>query len=171
MALFTDKKWFSVNGRFTYTGTRAGLRFGTERLPAGGRPNLGASASCTMGTGQSSGGHRQPDFSLFPTSKLTFTNSTAVYNVRTDGNSEFLQLNNGTGQFVTQDFQYLGIRTIANQTDLNYQGAEVARRSSADIIFGPFHPQHSRSEPADVRSDQHPERGRVRRENPAACSR
>ena len=59
--------------------------------------------------------------SFFLTPKLTLTNSTAVYNIRTEGDYEFLQLNNGTGQFVTQDFQYLGIRTITNQTNLNYQ--------------------------------------------------
>jgi hypothetical protein len=47
-----------------------------------------------------------------------------VYNVRTAGNSEFLQFNNGTGSFQTVDFVYMGIRTISNQTDLNYQATK-----------------------------------------------
>src|SRR4029079_16751982 len=63
-------------------------------------------------------------FSIFPTSKLSITNSTAVYNVRTEGNSELLQVNGATGSFQTLDFAYMGIRTIANQTDLNYQGTK-----------------------------------------------
>src|SRR6185369_14958768 len=54
----------------------------------------------------------------------TFTNSTAVYSVRTEGNSDFIQLNNGTGAFDTRNFQYLGIRTVANQSDLNYQASK-----------------------------------------------
>ena len=56
-----------------------------------------------------------------PTSKLTFTNSTVVYSVRDDGNSEFLQLNSATGQFVQENFLFLGIRTVTNQADLNYR--------------------------------------------------
>src|SRR5216684_287530 len=50
--------------------------------------------------------------------------SLEVYNVRTEGNSEFLQVNGGTGSFQSLDFLYLGIRTIANQTDLNYQATK-----------------------------------------------
>jgi len=116
---FTDKKWFSVNGRFTYSNARRAYVSEQSGLLGGLTP--GALQFVTMGTGHRPSTTGNLTFSLFPTSKLTFTNSTAVYSVRTDGNSEFLQLNNGTGQFVTQNFLYLGIRTIANQADINYR--------------------------------------------------
>ena len=121
VGLFTNRKWFSVNGRFTYTGTRrAYVSDQSPFLPASG-PNLGALQVVTMGTGNRPAATGNLTLSIFLGPKLTLTNSTGVYNIRTEGDSEFLQLNNGTGQFVTQDFQYLGIRTITNQTDLNYQ--------------------------------------------------
>jgi len=46
-----------------------------------------------------------------------------VYSVRTEGNSDFIQLNNGTGGFDTE-ISTLGIRTVANQADLNYQASK-----------------------------------------------
>jgi hypothetical protein len=120
VAIFTDRKWFSLNGRFTYTGSRrAYVSEQNAFLP--GTPNLGALQLVTMGVGDRPAATGNLSFSLLLGPKLTITNSTAVYNIRTDGSSEFIQLNNGTGQFVTQDFQYLGIRTIANQTDVNYR--------------------------------------------------
>ena len=121
VGLFTNRKWFNLNGRFTYTGTRrAYVSDQSPFLPAAG-PNLGVFQVVTMGTGNrpAATGNLTITFLLGP--KLTLTNSTGLYNIRTEGDYEFLQLNNGTGQFVTQDFQYLGIRTITNRTDLNYQ--------------------------------------------------
>src|SRR5205823_11640586 len=59
--------------------------------------------------------------SLSPVSKLTLVNHTSVYNVRTEGDSAFLEFNNSTLSTNLLYFQYLGIRTIANETDLNYQ--------------------------------------------------
>ncbi len=121
VGLFSDRKWFNVNGRFTYTGTRrAYVSDQSPFLPASG-PNIGPFQVATMGTGNRPAATGNLNVSFFLTPKLTLTNSTAVYNIRTEGDYEFLQLNNGTGQFVTQDFQYLGIRTITNQTNLNYQ--------------------------------------------------
>lgn len=120
-ALFTNRRRFSLNGRFTYTGTRrAYVSEQSGGLPAIG-PNVGPLQVVTMGTGHRPVATGNLSFSIFLTPKLTFSNRTAVYNVRMDGNSQFLQLNNGTGQFVVQDFQSLGIRTFANQSDLNYQ--------------------------------------------------
>jgi hypothetical protein len=121
VGLFTNRKWFNLNGRFTYTGTRrAYVSDQSPFLPAAG-PNLGPLQVVTMGTGNrpAATGNLTITFLLGP--KLTLSNSTGLYNIRTEGDYEFLQLNNGTGQFVTQDFQYLGIRTITNRTDLNYQ--------------------------------------------------
>ena len=120
VALFTDKKWFSLNGRFTYTGTQRAYVNQSSGLIGGATGDLGLQV-VTMGTGHRPVATGNLTFSVFPTSKLTFTNSTAVYNVRTDGNSQLLELLNGTGGFHTVNFLYLGIRTISNQADLNYQ--------------------------------------------------
>ena len=120
VALFTNRRVFNVNGRFTYTGGQRAFvldesAFGTARFGATNRQVI------------STGNARRPvatgnlTLSLSPTSKLTIVNHTSVYNVRTEGDSVFLQFDNFT---LSQDllyFQYLGIRTIANETDLNYQ--------------------------------------------------
>jgi hypothetical protein len=44
-----------------------------------------------------------------------------VYNVRTEGNSEFLQYDNATQSLDILYYNYLGIRTVSNETDVNYQ--------------------------------------------------
>ena len=119
VGLFTDRKWFSLNGRFTYSDARRAYVSEQTGLFGGIPPAL--LQAVTMGTGHRPEATGNLTFSLYLTPKLTFTNSTAVYSVRTDGNSEFLQLNAGTGQFVQQNFLYLGIRTVSNQADLNYR--------------------------------------------------
>lgn len=119
VGLFTTRKWFSVNGRFTYTDARRGFVSDQTGLLGGLTP--GTLQEVTMGNGQRPEATGNLTFSIFLTPKLTFTNSTAVYNVRTEGNSEYLQLNAATGQFITQNFLYLGIRTVSNQADLNYK--------------------------------------------------
>jgi len=119
--LFTDRKWFSVNSRFTYTGTRRAFVLQQSAL-GGGLP--GGAQVTTLGNGRRPVATGNLTFSIFPTSKIMFTNSTAVYSVRTEGNSDFIQLNNFTGAFDTRSFQYLGIRTLSNQSDLNYQASK-----------------------------------------------
>lgn len=118
VGLFLDKKIFNLNGRFTYSDARRAFVSQPTGFVLGAQPPL---QTVTRGTGRRPEGTGNLTFSIFPTSKLTFTNSTAVYSVRTDGNSEFLQLNNATGQFVQQDFLYLGIRTVVNQAELDYR--------------------------------------------------
>jgi hypothetical protein len=121
VGLFSNKKWFNLNGRFTYAGSRRAYVSDQSPFLPGGNPNLGAFQVVTMGTGNRPAATGNLSMSIFLSPKLTLTNSTGLSNIRTEGDYEFLQLNNGTGQFVTQDFQYLGIRTITNNTDLNYQ--------------------------------------------------
>ena len=55
-----------------------------------------------------------------PSSKLYLINSTAVYNARTIGDSAFTQFSPGQ-PVTTVYYNYLGIRTLANDTVLNYQ--------------------------------------------------
>jgi hypothetical protein len=120
VALFSDKRWLSVNGRFTYTGGQRAFvmdetALGTARFGAMNRETL------TAGNGQRPVATGNLTLSLSPTSKLTIVNHTSVYNVRTEGDSAFLQFDNSTLSSNVLYFQYLGIRTIANETDLNYQ--------------------------------------------------
>ena len=121
VVLFTDKKWFSLNGRFTYTNTQRAFVQEQSGLLGGLTTGPGALQFVTRGTGHRPVATGNFTFSIFPTSKLTFTNTTSVYNVRTEGDFQVIQLNNGTGSFQVLNALYLGIRTLSNQADLNYQ--------------------------------------------------
>jgi len=121
VVLFTDKKWFSVNGRFTYTNTQRAFVNEQSGLLGGVTTNLGLLQFVTRGTGHRPVATGNLTFSIFPTSKLTFTNTTSVYNLRTAGDFQVIQLNGGTGSFQVLNALYLGIRTVSNQADLNYQ--------------------------------------------------
>ncbi len=57
-------------------------------------------------------------FSVFPTSNITFTNQTSVYNIRMLGNSYFEQYNDGAATAPVFNFNYLGILTVANTSDV-----------------------------------------------------
>ncbi len=121
VALFKeDKGWYSVNGRFTYTAGRRAFVLdemdnGTARFGSTNRQVLTyGDADRPVTTGNLT-------ISLFPTDKLTLTNHTSIYNVRTDGNSYYRVLDDGTLSSEIVNFQYLGIRTIANETELNYR--------------------------------------------------
>ena len=119
--LSEQNRWLAVNGRFTYTMGRRDFVFdeaasGTNRFGAafdrqtlvsgsGRRPVLTGSFTLTV----------------FPTSKLTVSNQTAVHNVRMEGDSAFREFNNAVGAGTSLYFNYLGLRTIANTTDVNYR--------------------------------------------------
>jgi hypothetical protein len=48
-------------------------------------------------------------------------NQASAYNTRTSGNSAYLQFDNSTQSAAVLYYQYLGIRTVADETDLKYQ--------------------------------------------------
>ena len=132
-ALFTDRKYFSANGRFTYV---AGNRDFVLSETAIGTALFGAPANrqiVTSGTAQRPALTGNLTLSFFPTSIITITNHTAVNNIRIDGNSVYAQFDNATQSLQYQQFEFLGIRTIANETDLNLQA------SSWLGFFGGFH--------------------------------
>src|SRR5260370_17914913 len=122
--MFKEKEGFSGNGRFTYTNSQRAYVAVQSGVIGGATPGLGGLRVCRVGEGNRPVGTGNLTFTVFPTSKLSITNSTAVYNVRTSGNSQFLQFNDGTGSFQIRDFVYMGIRTIANETNLNYQATK-----------------------------------------------
>ncbi len=121
IGLFRNARWVSVNARFTYSG---GARDFILNESALGRNQFGAAANqqiVTFGDARRPVGTGNLTLSIFPTQKLTITNQTSLYNVRTDGDSAYLQFNNATQSADLLYFEFLGIRTIANETDANYQ--------------------------------------------------
>ena len=153
VALFADHKLISANGRFTYTAGRRAFIVDETAIGSG----TGVQQSRQV---QAFGDAQRPvatgnlNVVVAPGSKLTVVNSTSVYNVRTSGNSSLTQFDNGTQSFDALSFQYLGIRTFANETDLNYQfsplfgafaGYEYSNRrisSVQDVNFsGQFFPR------------------------------
>lgn len=123
-ALFTDRKVFNVNGRFTYTAGRKAFVVdeSSAGLVAAGAENR---QIITFGEAERPVATGNLNLSFTPGSKLTLTNGTSVYNVRTLGNSFFSQVDNVTGAVTFLNYNYLGIRTIANDTNLNYQISPV----------------------------------------------
>ena len=119
-ALFRNTRLINVNGRFTYTnGQRA---FVTNQIGIG-LNQLGVAANQQILT---FGDARRPvitgnaSVSFFPAAKLSIVNQTSFYSIKTDGNSAYLQFNNANQASNLVYFQYLGIRTAATATDVQY---------------------------------------------------
>jgi hypothetical protein len=132
-ALFADRKYFSANGRFTYVAGNRGFVLDETSL---GTARFGAAANrqiVTSGTAQRPALAANLTLSFFPTSKITITNQTTVNNIRIDGNSVYAQFDNATQSLQYLQFEFLGIRTVANETDVNVQA------SSKIGFFGGFH--------------------------------
>jgi len=117
VALFREgKKYWTMNGRFSYV---AGRRDFILDEGAGGLNRIGAP---TQLLSQAFGNANRPaaignlTFSVFPASKIAFTNQTSVYNIRMSGSNFFEQYFDGTLLTPTVAFNYLGILTIANSS-------------------------------------------------------
>ena len=119
--LYGSRKHWALNARLTYNLGNGGfamneLTTGTNRIGAADNRQVVVSgdAQRPVVAGDFS-------FSLFPTSRLTIVNNTAVHDTRMDGDSYFTEFDNGTGATSTLNFKFLGVRTVANSTDLNYR--------------------------------------------------
>ena len=132
-ALFADRKYFSANGRFTYVSGNRGFVLDETAL---GTTRFGAAANrqiVTSGIAQRPALTGNLTLSLFPASNLSIVNHTAVNNIRINGNSVYEQFDNATQSLDYLVFEFLGIRTVANETDVNFQ---ASRRLG---FFGGFH--------------------------------
>jgi len=119
-ALFRNGRLFNFNGRFTYTG---GERAFLANETALGVNQFGAAANqqiLTFGSARRPVATGNASLSLFPTQRLTITENVSFYNVRTDGNSAYLQFSNAVQSTDLLFYQYLGIRTAATRTDALY---------------------------------------------------
>ena len=121
VVLFRNSRLVEFNGRFTYTG---GVRnFLTNELALG--PNrFGALANQQI---LSFGDARRPvatgnaNLALHPARRLTLATHSSFYNVRTEGNSTYLQFNDSTQSADFLFFQFLGIRTFETGLDAQYE--------------------------------------------------
>ncbi|MGH9666249.1 MAG: hypothetical protein ACRD9L_17620, partial [Bryobacteraceae bacterium] len=124
VALFTDNPIFNVHGRFTYTAGQRGFVLDESSL---GSTLFGADNRqvLTFGNAQRPAATGNVNLSFTPTAKFSMVNSTSVYSIRTEGNSFFSQYDNATQSAEVLYFEYLGIRTISNDTDVNYQATPL----------------------------------------------
>jgi hypothetical protein len=120
VAIFADRKLFHVNGRFTYSGGQHA--FVVDESAQGVASSLSRVQNVvTLGDADRPAAIGNLNFNFTPTSKLTIANSTSVYNIRTLGNSFFSEFDSVSQSTSVLFYNYLGIRTVANDTSLNYQ--------------------------------------------------
>jgi hypothetical protein len=119
--LFTERSWFTANGRFTYNGGQQNFLLNESAV---GLDRFGSTADRLV---QVSGDARRPVttadgmVSFFLTKKLTLVNNSSFSNTIIDGNSDYTEYDLSTLSVQNIDFQYLGIRLFTNSTDLRYQ--------------------------------------------------
>jgi hypothetical protein len=119
--IYGNHKYWAMNARLTYNLGDGG--FAMNELTRG----LTLTGAADNQQVVVSGNAQRPvlagdfSFSAFPTSRLTIVNNTAVHDTRIDGDSYFTDYDNGTGANTTLNFKFLGVRTVANSTDLNYR--------------------------------------------------
>ena len=113
-------KTLAVNGRVTYVQGRG--NFILDENAFGGTP-LGAQNQQVQVGGDASRPSLTGDLSisLFPSNRLTLVNNTSIDSTRIDGTSDYEQFNLATHTAESISFRYLGLRTVANATDLHYR--------------------------------------------------
>jgi hypothetical protein len=148
------KKYWAMNGRFTYVAGQRGFVLDEN---AAGLDRIGSATTrqvLTYGNAQRPAATGNLTFSIFPGSRVTLTNQTSIYNIRMMGDSYFEQFTNGSSITPLIFFNYLGIRTIANTTDLQvhllpwfsvhggytYDDRRISLVEKATQITSPFGP-------------------------------
>jgi hypothetical protein len=121
VGLFKDARWVNMNSRFTYT---AGRRAFLATETALGTNQFGALANqqiLTAGNASRPVTTGNVNVNILPSPKLHVATHTSIYNVRTEGDSAYIQYDNATQSSDLLYFQYLGIRTIEAGIDVQYQ--------------------------------------------------
>ncbi len=129
--LHGERKSWAANARISYVGAQRAFAQDEDALGF----NPSAVNLQTVVSGNASRPTTAGDVSLsfFPTDRLSIVNNTSVYTTRITGQSLFNQFNNATNVEDVLFFQFLGIRTVTNSTDLNY------RLSPKVSLFGGYH--------------------------------
>ncbi|MFN0166399.1 MAG: hypothetical protein ACKV22_08200 [Bryobacteraceae bacterium] len=118
-----EKPVLAINARATYSGGQRNFLYdefaaGVSRIGFNRQTLVFGNARRPVTTG---------DFNvtLFPRTRITLVNHTAVHSTRIDGDSFYRQLDSGTLSDELIYFRYLGIRTVSNSTDVNVQAAKT----------------------------------------------
>ena len=130
--LTKTSKSLAVNGRITYVDGKR--NFIMDQSAFGVTP-LGAQNQQVLVNGDAARPSLAGDLSisLFPSTRLTVVNNTSVNSTRIDGTSNYEQFDLATQTANTVSFRYLGLRTIANATDLHY------RANTWLSVYGGYH--------------------------------
>lgn len=122
VSLFREQgEHWAINGRFTYTAGRRNFVFDESAVGVG---RFGAAANRQVAV---SGDARRPvatghlTFSVFPAKSWTIVNHTGFHSTRIDGLASYREVENSFPVFNSVDFNYLGIRNVANTSDVNWQ--------------------------------------------------
>ena len=133
-ALFADRGLFHLDGRFTYSGGRSAFVVDESAQAS----LLGRIQNVvTLGNGDRPVATGNLNLSFTPTSKLTIANSSSVYNMPAS-NSLFAEFDSQTQATTVLFYNYLGIRTVANNTNLNYQVSPVLGFMAGFHLFRPL---------------------------------
>ena len=110
---------FQVSGRFTYAGGRRA--YADNESVLGSLSLAGLSRQVvSYGNAQRPAATGNLNVSVSPIPRLSVVNQTSVYNIRIEGDNAYAEVD-GTQATQFFFFGYLGIRTVANRTQLGYQ--------------------------------------------------
>ena len=118
--LTKSTKSLAINGRITYVGGRRNFILDENAL---GVTPMGAQNQQILVGGNATRPSLAGDLSvsIFPGTRLTVVNNTSFDSIRIDGTSAYQQFNLATLSYSAVTFRYLGLRTVANATDLHYR--------------------------------------------------
>lgn len=124
--LMSDQsKLYSVNGRFSYAGTRRDFIFdevalGTDRF--GGAQNRQVSV---FGNGTRPAITADLTIAINPLEALSVVNHTSFNHTRMNGDGTYVEVNNANAFSPLVHFQFLGIQTVSNSTDVNFRVSKI----------------------------------------------
>jgi hypothetical protein len=121
VTLAGEYDWIAMNGRFTYAGGRGDFVQNESALGIDRFGNAQNVQTIVTGNGDRPVISGDANFTLFPSSRLSFTNNTSISDTRMTGNNYYEQLDNETSTVQTLNFQFLGVRLITNSTDLRFR--------------------------------------------------
>lgn len=117
VALFRNQgTWLSLNGRFTYAGTRRNF---IQSESAQGIDFITFNRQILVsGTGERPVTASNLNLVLFPKSRLTITNQSSYTQIRMSGANQFVEVDDGSTNPTQVNFNLLAVRTLSNSTDL-----------------------------------------------------
>jgi hypothetical protein len=136
--LFTEKTSWAVGGRFAYAVGRRNFVFDESTIGTARFGTARNRQTLIFGSGRRPVASGNLTLSVFPTSRLTFSNQTAFHNTRIEGDSSFREFNNTVAGLQLLFFRSLGIRTITNTSDATFRAAKWLG------VYGGYHHSNRR---------------------------